>query len=192
MLKIDKTLVDYILVNQEDQRIVKAMIELGHNLGMKIVVAGGGDESVLSEYNRKINSENLNSHIQFIGNVKEPASFWKNIDVALITSRNEGTPVALIEAMLTGIPFVASNVGGIPDMTVGEPIREGNLIIHRNCILVDSFRAKDFAAALELYAQNSEERMRAGEEGEVFARDTFSIDRLVSDIERVYTDLYRN
>lgn len=40
VLKIDKTLVDYILVNQEDQRIVKAMIELGHNLGMKIVVEG--------------------------------------------------------------------------------------------------------------------------------------------------------
>ncbi len=40
VLKIDKTLVDYILVNQDDQRIVKAMIELGHNLGMKIVVEG--------------------------------------------------------------------------------------------------------------------------------------------------------
>jgi polar amino acid transport system substrate-binding protein len=39
-LKIDKSLVDYILTNEEDQRIVKAMIELGHNLGMKIVVEG--------------------------------------------------------------------------------------------------------------------------------------------------------
>jgi len=40
VLKIDKTLVDYILTNKEDQRIVKAMIELGHNLGVKIVVEG--------------------------------------------------------------------------------------------------------------------------------------------------------
>ncbi|WP_296823229.1 bifunctional diguanylate cyclase/phosphodiesterase [Sulfurovum sp.] len=40
VLKIDKTLVDYILTNNEDQRIVKAMIELGHNLGVKIVVEG--------------------------------------------------------------------------------------------------------------------------------------------------------
>ncbi len=39
-LKIDKSLVDYILTNEEDQRIVKAMIELGHNLGIKIVVEG--------------------------------------------------------------------------------------------------------------------------------------------------------
>ncbi len=40
VLKIDKTLIDYILENEEDQRIIRAMIELGHNLGMKIVVEG--------------------------------------------------------------------------------------------------------------------------------------------------------
>jgi len=40
ILKIDKTLIDYILTNKEDQRIVKAMIELGHNLGMKVVAEG--------------------------------------------------------------------------------------------------------------------------------------------------------
>ena len=39
-LKIDKTMVDNILRREEDQRIIKAMIELGHNLGMKIVVEG--------------------------------------------------------------------------------------------------------------------------------------------------------
>jgi len=40
ILKIDKTLVDHILVSEEDQRIIHAMIDLGHNLGMKIVVEG--------------------------------------------------------------------------------------------------------------------------------------------------------
>ncbi len=40
VLKIDKSLIDNILRNEEDQRITHAMIELGHNLGMKIVVEG--------------------------------------------------------------------------------------------------------------------------------------------------------
>ena len=40
VLKIDKTLVDRILESEEDQRIVKAMIELGQTLGMQIVVEG--------------------------------------------------------------------------------------------------------------------------------------------------------
>jgi len=40
IVKIDKTLVDNILTCEEDQRIVHAMIDLGHNLGMKVVVEG--------------------------------------------------------------------------------------------------------------------------------------------------------
>jgi len=40
ILKIDKSMVDHILEKKEDQRIIRAMIELGHNLGMKIVVEG--------------------------------------------------------------------------------------------------------------------------------------------------------
>jgi len=40
VLKVDKTMIDYIVTNNEDQRIVKAMIELGHNLGLKVVVEG--------------------------------------------------------------------------------------------------------------------------------------------------------
>ncbi|RLA69612.1 MAG: GGDEF domain-containing protein [Epsilonproteobacteria bacterium] len=39
-LKIDKSLVDYILTNEEDQRIVKGIIELAHTLGMQVVVEG--------------------------------------------------------------------------------------------------------------------------------------------------------
>jgi len=39
-LKIDKSLVDYIVTNTDDQRIVKAIIELAHTLGMKVVVEG--------------------------------------------------------------------------------------------------------------------------------------------------------
>ncbi len=48
IIKIDKTLVDYILENEEDQRIVKAMIDLGHNLGMKIVVEGVENKAMVT------------------------------------------------------------------------------------------------------------------------------------------------
>ena len=47
-LKIDRSLVYNIVENTEDQRIVKAMIELGHNLGMKIVVEGIEDEKMFT------------------------------------------------------------------------------------------------------------------------------------------------
>ncbi len=40
ILKIDKALIDYILTNEEDQHIVQSIIDLGHSLGMKVVVEG--------------------------------------------------------------------------------------------------------------------------------------------------------
>ncbi len=47
VLKIDKSMVDYILGSEEDQRIVKAMVELGHTLGMKVVVEGVENENMV-------------------------------------------------------------------------------------------------------------------------------------------------
>jgi polar amino acid transport system substrate-binding protein len=48
MLKIDRSLVMNIVENKEDQRIVKAMIDLGHHLGMKITVEGIEDEKMFN------------------------------------------------------------------------------------------------------------------------------------------------
>lgn len=48
IVKIDKSLIENILTNEEDQRIVNAMIELGHNLGLKIVVEGIETKAVLA------------------------------------------------------------------------------------------------------------------------------------------------
>jgi len=61
VLKIDKTLVDYILENEEDQRIVKAMIDLGHTLGMKIVVEGIENEE-MADMLRDLGSDYLQGY----------------------------------------------------------------------------------------------------------------------------------
>jgi polar amino acid transport system substrate-binding protein len=46
ILKIDRSLIIHVVKNEEDQRIVKAMIELGHSLGMKVVVEGIEDKEM--------------------------------------------------------------------------------------------------------------------------------------------------
>src|SRR5258708_1704163 len=59
------------------------------------------------------------TNVRLLGWRHDMEQIWSAADVALLTSRNEGTPTALIEAMAAGVPFVATNVGGVKDLAAG-------------------------------------------------------------------------
>ena len=79
---------------------------------VQFVMAGGGDllESI------KVNAP---TNVKVIG-WADAAIFWSAVDVAISTSDNEGMPVALIEAQLAGIPFIATDVGSTREVVVNE------------------------------------------------------------------------
>ena len=54
-------------------------------------------------------------NVHLLGWVK-PEDFWPMCDIALLTSKNEATPYALVEAASFGLPIVASNVGSVSDI----------------------------------------------------------------------------
>lgn len=56
------------------------------------------------------------SNAEFLGWRMDIERIWFVADVALLTSRSEGTPISLIEAMTSGLPFAATNVGGVQDL----------------------------------------------------------------------------
>src|SRR4029077_17516853 len=53
---------------------------------------------------------------RFLGWRRDLATVYGATDVFLLTSRNEGTPVALIEALAAGVPGVSTDVGGVRDV----------------------------------------------------------------------------
>ncbi|MBI1791638.1 MAG: glycosyltransferase [Acidobacteria bacterium] len=65
----------------------------------------------------------------------------------LQTSRNEGTPIALIQGMAAGRPFVSTPAGGVVDMVAGPERRAYGLRCYDNAILAEP-HPEDFAAAL--------------------------------------------
>ena len=85
--------------------------------GLNVVlwIAGSGPEGArLEELVRKLG---LTDHVKFLGFVNEPTSLFPRIDFLLQpSSRTEGVPNSVLEAMASGMPVIASRVGGVPEL----------------------------------------------------------------------------
>lgn len=54
--------------------------------------------------------------VQFLGRISDMPSLYRQASICVLTSDHEGTPNVLLEAMATGLPVVATNVGGVPEI----------------------------------------------------------------------------
>ncbi len=60
----------------------------------------------------------LRGRVRFLGERRDVERLLQAFDVALLTSRSEGTPLTLLEAMAASLPCVATDVGGTPEVVV--------------------------------------------------------------------------
>ena len=85
---------------------------------MRVLLAGNGSErAALESFCR---SYNLASSVTFLGERSDIYDLLNMADAFVMTSRTEGLPMALIEAMAAGLPCVATAVGGIPTVLSGD------------------------------------------------------------------------
>jgi glycosyltransferase involved in cell wall biosynthesis len=80
-------------------------------------VVGDGQERALLE--ARVPKLGLEGVVRFFGWRRDMAAVYGDLDVVVNSSRNEGTPVSLIEALAAARPVVATRVGGTPDL-LGE------------------------------------------------------------------------
>ncbi len=81
------------------------------------VIAGDGE--LWNDLNGYAASLGIADRVRMLGWRRDLATIYAATDVFLLTSRNEGTPVALIEAMASGVPGVSTDVGGVKDVMGG-------------------------------------------------------------------------
>ena len=79
-----------------------------------VVVVGDGD--LRPEMERYVHEMGIASRVSFLGWRNDLPQVYTDLDVVVISSNNEGTPVSAIEAMAAGRPVVATRVGGLPDV----------------------------------------------------------------------------
>ncbi|MBW8885571.1 MAG: glycosyltransferase family 4 protein, partial [Planctomycetia bacterium] len=97
-------------------------------------------------------------------------------DIFVLTSRNEGTPVALIEAMAAGVPTVSTDVGGVRDVIASEAMG----------VLVPFGDADALAAAVSQLASDTGRRTEIATSARQFVRGRFDRKRLVAYISALY------
>lgn len=77
------------------------------------VIGDGADRDSLDS---RIASLGIGSRVRFHGAVPDAGRLVRAFDALLLSSRTEGTPMVLLEAMSAGVPIVATAVGGVPDV----------------------------------------------------------------------------
>ena len=92
---------------------LRALAELGDVPWSASVVGDGGERRRLEQLAARLG---LRNRVAFPGSVYDAAGVFPAFDVFVLSSRTEGTPIVLFEAMAAGVPIVATRVGGVPDV----------------------------------------------------------------------------
>lgn len=160
--------------------VARRIKNIAPDIKVKFIVIGDGETRKRMEgYAKKMN---LEGDLIFTGWVKNLPAVYADLDVVALTSLNEGTPVSLIEAMTSGRPVIATDVGGVKDIVMDN--ENGFLIRSED---VDGFTNK----LLELL-KNKDKRRIFGARGREFAREQYSEERLMKDIKNLYGECLNN
>lgn len=121
----------------------------------------------------------LAERTRFLGWRADLDRVYADLDVVALTSRNEGSPVALIEAMAAGCPVVSTRVGGVSDLIVdGE-----------HGLLAPMDDAAGVAALVTRLLETPALRARLAEQGRARVRETYTATRLLDDVDALYGQL---
>jgi len=145
---------------------------------LQLRLAGEGDRNGIIAHAR---ARGVMAAVDFAGWVTGPAKIkvWAEASVYVLPSYIEGLPMSVLEAMAAGLPVVASNVGGIPDLIKDDV----------NGLLVAPRDVPGLVAALERVLRDSALQARLGNAGRELFAASFAPDCVVPQIEAIYRRL---
>ena len=138
-----------------------------------------GDGSLRHQMEEHAAGLGIADRVVFTGWRRDLPRIYADLDVLVVSSDNEGTPVSAIEAMAAACPVVATRVGGLPDLI--DEDETGHLVPRGD--------APALAAAVQRLLRDREAARRLGETARARIAERFTAERLIADIEHFYRDL---
>ena len=139
------------------------------------------DKTYRKSLEMRIQEHGIEESVEFLGWVEDMPEYLHTLDVFVLPSLNEGIPGAVREALAMGIPAVASDVGGIPDVVIdGE-----------TGLLVEPGDAEAISEAVSYLLDNPTERAEMADWGRNHIVNRFSIQSYVENYEEFLEAIHR-
>lgn len=107
----------------------------------KLIIIGKGSPEITEQVQEF--SRNASNRIVYLGPKENVADYMQHVDALILTSRFEGLPIVILEALSAGLPVLSTSVGGIPDV-----ITDGV-----NGFLSASAQKQDIAAVIDKFCK---------------------------------------
>ena len=142
-----------------------------------------GDGPLKKEICRLIEKANLQDHVILTGKQKDVECYLNLADIFVLpTVSREGLGLALIEAMSSGIPLIATRLGGI-----SEIVKDGV-----NGLLVKPANSVEIEKAIKCLIEEDQAMAKMGEAAKEEYNRKFTLERMISKIESLYGKLLQN
>lgn len=158
------------------------LLEVAHEVCRKMpdarfVVVGDGP--LAGDLERIRESLDLVEKVRFLGKRGDIPEILASFDVYIVTSRREGLPVALIEAMMAAKPIISTDVGGIPDtLSHGE-----------SGILVEAGSRDALVREVVSLAGDADRMRDLGAKARKSAIERYAPVKVLGELEEIYTEM---
>lgn len=149
----------------------------------KFILIGDGLEKKKLE--KQIKKENLTNNF-LLGPVENASSYLKAFDIFILSSKKEGFPYVILEAMLAEIPIVATNVGGISEMI--DNGKNGFLIESNTDKKLEQETIEKIAEKIIYYLKNRKIAKIFANEAYKKANKDFTLEKMIKKTKDVYND----
>lgn len=163
---------DQVTLAKAYVRLVGASPSAAQRLRLVMV----GDGPLLEDVRRIVEAADVHSHVWLPGKRDDVARLLRGFDVFVLPSLNEGISNTILEAMATGLPVVATDVGGSREL-----VQSGE-----TGALVPAGDSDIMAQAIETYCNSAELRKRHGRAGRRRVKEKFSMQVMVQGYAALY------
>ncbi|MHA7744962.1 glycosyltransferase family 4 protein [Priestia aryabhattai] len=161
--------------NKHQDLLINAVHLLKNKIAnIKLLLAGNGP--LKEKYEEQAERLGLQENVQFLGFREDISQLLSISDIAVASSRREGLPVNVMEAMATGLPLVVTNCRGQRDLVNNE----------KNGFVVGIDDYEDFANSIEKLYKSEELRQLYGKNS-IEKVNLYSLDNVLEELKYIYS-----